>query len=180
MKRTIGLLYIVTGLLCDFVFLLITGAMLGMTTPIYSVSSLFIPALFATGPALLVLTGVTTIAGGAGRTLVCLVTSIAVLAAVALWTVPRIGWRDASWLLLEPEVGSYLIATLILLVIRKRWITALIGSVAAAPFFIYGTGWLIYGVLFGTTVPSLTELWIVAPAILLVLSLVSALSVRSA
>ena len=57
MHRTVGLLYIATGLLCDFADMLIAGAMLGMTTPIYSVSSLIIPPLLGTGQALLVLTG---------------------------------------------------------------------------------------------------------------------------
>jgi len=116
--------------------------------------------------------------GKARRITTCLITGIAVIAILALWTVPRIGWRQSAWLFLEPETGSYLIASLILLAIRKRWLAALIGSVAASPVFIYGTGSLIYGLFFGREVASLTELWVVAPAILLLLSFVSALSIR--
>jgi hypothetical protein len=180
MHRTVGLLYIATGLLCDFADMLIAGAMLGMTTPIYSVSSLIIPPLLGTGQALLVLTGVTTITGGTRRSVVCLITGIAVLAGLALWTIPRIGWPQSAWLFLEPEAGSYLIASLILLVIRKRWIAALIGIVISAPVFVFGTGYLIYALLFGKAVLSLTEIWIVVPTIMLMVSFLSAVRVRFA
>jgi hypothetical protein len=104
------------------------------------------------------------------------------VASLAFWTIPRIGWRQSAWLLLEPAVGSFLIGSLILVVIRRRWIAALIGTILSAPFFIFGTGMLVYDLFFGPggSVPSLTDLWFMVPTLLLLLSFVSALSVRSA
>jgi hypothetical protein len=180
MRQLIGLLYLGTGLICDFVFMLFVGSMVGMTTPIYSASTLLIPPLFAIGPSLLVLTGVTAIVGGSRRGVTCLITSIAVVAGLAWWSVPRIGWRESAWLLLEPAAISYLIASLILVVIKNRWIAALIGVVASAPFFVFGVSSFVRGYLHGTTTFSSTDAWIVAPAILLLFSLISALFARFA
>jgi hypothetical protein len=178
MRHLIGLLYVATGLICDFVFVLFAGAMLGITTPIYSASSLLIPPLFGIGPSLLVLTGVTAIVGGSRRGLLCLITSIAVIAGLAFWSVPRIGWRESAWLLLEPAVGSYLIASLILVVVQKRWVAALIGVIASSPFFVFGVSSFVHGYVLGTTAFSSTDAWIIAPAILLLFSLISALFAR--
>jgi hypothetical protein len=76
--------------------------------------------------------------------------------------------------------GSFLIATVILLVLKKRWISAVVGSVVSAPFYIYGSGSLAHGLLFGNTILARTEIWIVAPAVLTVLSFIFAIRQRIA
>jgi len=180
MSRLAGVFFIATGLLCHFVELLFVGAMLGMTTPIYSWRSLVVPALYSTGPSLLIVAGVTTIFSNARRSILCLVTSLVMISSVAAWSVPRIGWRDSTWLIIEPLAGSFLIATVILLVLKKRWISAVVGIVVSAPFYIYGTGSLAHGLLFGNTILAWTEIWIVAPAVLTVLSFIFAIRQRIA
>jgi hypothetical protein len=179
MRWKVGVLYILTGLLCKYVAMLITGALLGMTTPIYAVRDLFLAPLVSTGPSLLVLAGVAMLFEHARRSLLCLATGSLVVAAIAAWTVPKIGWRDAIWLLLEPQAVSFLIASLIVLVVKKRWILAVIGSVLSAPFFLYGTGVMVYDLVFRTAIFSMQEIWIFGPAVLTTLSFVSALWLRT-
>ncbi len=178
MRPLTGSVYIATGVLCDFVYTILVGAMLGMTTPIYSASGLFIAPLLSIGPSLLILTGVATLFERARRSILCLITSIVATGGLAVWTVPRIGWRDAAWFLLEPEAGSFLIASLILLVLKKRWVAAVVACVTSAPFFLYGTGHLVHAHLFGTAIFSWTEIWLVGPSALIVFSFVLAMRAR--
>jgi hypothetical protein len=180
MSRLVGLLFIATGLLCHFVDLLLVGAMLGITTPIYSWMSLVVFALYSAGPSLLIVAGVTKIFGNARRSILCLLTSLVIVGSVAAWSVPRIGWRDTTWLVIGPLAGSFLIATVILLLLRKRWISAVVGSVVSAPFYVYGTGSLVHGLLFANTILAPMEIWIVAPAIFTVLSFIFAVRQRIA
>ena len=82
MRRAIGALYIATGLLCNFVDMLTTGAMLGMTTPLYAVSDLVVAPLLSLGPALLILSGAATVVS-VRRPTVCLVTGALAVAGLA-------------------------------------------------------------------------------------------------
>jgi hypothetical protein len=179
MRWAVGVLYIVTGLLCKFVGMLLIGAMFGMTTPIYAVRDLFLAPLVSTGPSLLVLAGVAMLFEQARRSLLCLATGSLVVAAIAAWTVPRIGWRDSVWLLLEPQAVSFLIAGFIVVVVKRRWILALIGSALSAPFFLLGTGYMVYDLMFRTAILTMQEIWIFGPAVLTTLSLIAALRFRS-
>jgi len=83
-------------------------------------------------------------------------------------------------LFLEPALFSFVIAAIVVVLVKRRWIVAVTGSLLSAPFFVYGTAILIHGLLFGTTVPAPTEIWIALPAILTVTSFVAALSTRTA
>jgi hypothetical protein len=180
MRWAIGALYIATGFLCNFVDMLLTGAMLGMTTPTYKWSDLVVPPLLSLGPALLTLSGAVTVVHDARRTTVCLITGVLTVGGLAAWTVPRIGWHDAIWLLLEPTAFSFLVAGIVVVLVKRRWIVAMTGSLLSAPFFLYGTAILIRGVLFGTVVLAPAEIWIVLPAILTIVSFVATLRMRTA
>ncbi|HKV06330.1 MAG TPA: hypothetical protein VJO53_14640 [Candidatus Acidoferrales bacterium] len=178
MKQLSGPLYVVTGLLCDFLFAIVVGAMLGMTTPVYSLAGFIRTPIVCLGPSLLVLTGVATIIGGPRRITHYLLTSAVVLAGLAAWSVPKIGWQATTWLFLYPEAASLLGAVVILLVVRRFWIAALIGTLLSSPFFLYATvasikGWWATGSF------SATEVWLIAPTAMLLLCFVSSLRVRT-
>jgi len=175
----IGLLYVVTALIVELVFLDFTGAMLGMTSPIFSISSLVVAPLFSIGPSLLLLSGITTTLPKVGRSKLCLATGTLLAVALALWTGPRIGWRNTGWLVLEPAAVSLLIAFLILLCLKKHWISALIGSVLSAPYCVFGGGYLLYQNIFGASPFSARELSLIIPGAFVMASLLSSLCFRS-
>jgi hypothetical protein len=174
MKPLVGLLYIATGLLCDFVFALFVGAMLGVSAPTYKLSELLYPALYCIGPSLLILSGVATLVPGARRALLCMGASVVLLLGSAAWSVPKIGWRDATWLLLEPALVSLVLATVALLLLRKAWIGALLGTILCTPFFVYGATNAVQD--FFTSSP---QLWLVGPSVLLILCILSSLCLRT-
>lgn len=174
MKRLVGLLYVATGVLCDFVFGLFVGAMLGVSTPTYKFSELLLPALYNLGPSLLILSGVATLIPSSRRTLICVGASAILLAGTAAWSVPNIGWHDATWLLLEPVVVSLVLATIALLLLRRAWFGALIGTLLCTPFFVYGATTAVQD--FFAASP---QLWVVGPSVLLVLCILSSLCLRT-
>jgi hypothetical protein len=174
MKRLAGLLYVATGLLCDFVFALFVGAMLGVSAPTYRPTELLYPALFNLGPSLLILSGVATLIPTARRVLLCIAASVILLAGIAAWSAPKIGWRDAAWLLLEPKLVSLAIATIVLLILSRAWLGALAGSILTAPFFVYGTTTAVQDFF-----ASSPQLWLVGPAALLVLCILSSLCIHT-
>jgi hypothetical protein len=166
MRHMTGFVYVISGLLVIFVGILLTGAMLGMTTAIFSVTNLLIAPLFAIGPSLLILSGVGEIVGGVRRIRLWVLTGGIVFIVLAAWTIPRIGWRLAAWLILEPVAVALLIAGIIMLAVRKSWIEAMIGSAVSAPFFLYGSATTIYG-YFSNEVFTWLNFWLFAPAVLL-------------
>jgi hypothetical protein len=174
MNRLVGLLYIATGLLCDFVFALFVGAMLGVSAPTYKLSDLLYPALYNLGPSLLILSGVATLIPSSRRALICIGASVVLLLGIAAWSVPKIGWRDATWLLLEPALVSLVLATVALLLLRKAWIGALAGTVLCTPFFVYGATNAVQDFF-----ASSPQLWLVGPSVLLVLCILSSLCLRT-
>jgi hypothetical protein len=177
MRHMTGIVYVVSGLLVIFVGILLTGVMLGMTTAIFSVTSLVVAPLFDIGPSLLILTGVTEIVGGVRRVRLWVLTGGMVFLLLAAWTIPRIGWRLAAWLILEPIVVALLISGIIMLAVRKSWIEAMIGSAVSAPFFLYGSATTIYG-YFLNGVFTWLNFWLFAPAALLVSCFLLALRSR--
>jgi hypothetical protein len=175
----IGFLYITTGLLVEFTFTVLTWAMLGMTTPIFTISSLVVAPLFSIGPSLLLLTGITTILPNKPRGRLSLITGTVLVAALALWTAPRIGWRNTGWLVLEPAAISLLIGCLILLLLKKRWISALIGSGLSAPYCVFGSVYLLYRNILGESPFAASELSLIIPGALVAGSFVSSLYFRN-
>jgi hypothetical protein len=176
----IGFLYILTGLLVDFMFLMLTGAMLGMTTPIFTVSSLILPPLFSIGPSLLLFSGFIALFPHKSRGRLCLIAGIVLIGALASWTVPRIGWQNGGWLVLEPEAVSLPIAYLILRILKKLWIAVLVGSVLSAPFCVVGSVYLIYDNLYGASSIAATELWLIIPGAFVTASFITSLCFRIA
>jgi hypothetical protein len=174
MNPLVGLLYIATGLLCDFVFALFVGAMLGVSAPTYKVSDLLYPALYNLGPSLLILSGAATLIPSSRRALICIGASVILLLGIAAWSVPKIGWRDATWLLLEPALVSLALATVALLLLRKAWIGALTGTILCTPFFVYGATNAVQDFF-----ASSPQLWLVGPSVLLVLCILSSLCLRT-
>jgi hypothetical protein len=174
MKPLVGLLYVATGVLCDFVFALFVGAMLGMSAPTHTLSDLLYPALYCFGPSLLILSGLATLIPSSRRALVCIGASVILLLGTAAWSVPKIGWRDAAWLLLEPAFVSLVLATVALLLLRKAWFGALVGTILCMPFFVYGATTAIRDFF-----ASSPQLWVVGPSVLLVLCLLSSLCLRT-
>jgi hypothetical protein len=180
MRMALALLYVATGLLCIFVDVGTVGALLGMATPTYRLESVAAAALLTVGPALLILAGAAILIEGVSRGVLCAATGMVVLFGLALWTVPRIGWRTSISLVLGPEIGAFLLAGLLVLILRRRWVMAAVGSAVSSAFFLHGTGAFVYSLLFGNAIPSWTEMWIVFPALLTIASFISALSVRIA
>jgi hypothetical protein len=176
----IGILYIATGLLIEYVYITMTGAMLGMTTPIFTISSFVVAPLFAIGPSLMLFSGITTTLPNLPRGKLCLITGTILVAALALWTAPRIGWRYSGWLVLEPVAISLPIAYLVLLLSKKRWISALIGSGLSAPYCVLGTGYVLYQNIFGAGGGqfSVMELWLIIPGAVVTASFISSLCFR--
>jgi hypothetical protein len=177
MRHMTGFVYVISGLLVIFVGILLTGAMLGITTAIFSVTSLLVAPLFDIGPALLILSGVTEIVGGVRRVRLWVLTGGIVVIVLAAWTIPRIGWRLAAWLILEPVAVALLIAGLIMFAVGKIWIEAMIGSAISAPFFLYGSATIIYG-YFSNGVFTWLNFWLFAPAVLLISCFILALRSR--
>jgi hypothetical protein len=175
----IGLLYITAGLLVEVLYVVTTGAMLGMTTPIFNISSFVVAPLFSVGPSLLLFSGITTTLPNVRRGRLCLFTGTVLIAALALWTVPRVGWRDAEWLVLQPVAISLPIAYFILLLSKKRWISALLGSSLSAPFCVFGSGYVLYHNIFGESPFTAIELWLVIPGAIVTASFISSLCFRN-
>jgi hypothetical protein len=180
MKQISGLLYVATGLVCDFVFAVMVGAMLGMTTAVYSLAGFLRTPMICLGPSLLVLTGVAILIGGSRRFTEYVVTSVVVLAGLAAWSVPKIGWQDTAWLFLYPEAASLLGAVVLLLLFRKLWIAALIGTLLSAPFFAYTAVVLFRAHMHGAVGNRLEYASIAVPLMFLLASLITSLFVRTA
>jgi hypothetical protein len=176
-RRKTGLVYIASGLLVIYVGVILTGMMQGMTTAIFSVESLLVPPLWFVGPSLLILTGITEIMGAhhiklraiAGGTVVSL---------LAAWTIPSVGWRLALWLIVEPVAVALLIAGIIMFAVKKVWINAVIGSALSAPFFLIGGGELILDHIERGDPFAWVNVWLLAPAVLLICCFTLALASR--
>lgn len=140
----IGFVYVIASLLVDLTFLLAIGSLLGMTTPISAIKSLFVSPLYSVGPSLLIFTGVIILFPKKRRGGLCLITGTILVAALGLWTIPRIGWQPAAWLILEPLVVSLPAAYLLLLITKKIWISGIVGSLLSAPFCVAGSLYLMY------------------------------------
>ena len=180
MRRTKGFVYAISGLLVIFVGVLGTGMMLGMTTAIFSLKHLLIAPLFVMGPSLLILTGVTEIVGGIRRARLWAIAGVIVVIVLAAWTVPSIGWRLAAWLILEPVAVALLIAGMIMLTLKKMWVATALGSALTAPFFLFGSGNILYGYWFSGYPFTWINVWLFAPAVLLICCFVLALRSRPA
>jgi hypothetical protein len=178
MRHVAGLVYIISGLLVIFVGILLTGMMLGMTTAIFSVTSLLVAPLFAIGPSLLILTGVTEIVRDVRRDKLSAIAGTMVVGVLAAWSVPRIGWRLSAWLVLEPVAVALLIAGIVIVALKKRWIAAAIGTALAAPFFLFGSGQILYGYWSNGNPFTWINIWLFAPTVLLISCFILALSSR--
>ena len=95
MKQVSALLYIATGLVCDFVFAVMVGTMLGTSTPIYSLTGFLRTPAICLGPSLLVLAGVATLLRSNRRLPLYIEASVILLIGLASWSVPKIGWQLA-------------------------------------------------------------------------------------
>jgi hypothetical protein len=178
MKRATGLLYIVTGIAVLSAYVVFGGAMLGFTTPIFSLQNTLVSALCSIGPSMLILVGTMTALTTSRKILLCLLTALAVVILLSLWTVPRIGWNYASRLFLMPEIISLVISIVLVAWIKRRWISAAYASALSAPFFVCGSVYLIFGAIFGSSRPALSAIWIFVPACLGILAFVSAVRFR--
>jgi hypothetical protein len=176
-----GVLYITTGLAVELTYIVITHAMLAMREPIFALSSFVFETIFFIGPSLLLLSGISTTAPNARRGGLCLISGIVSVAALALWAAPRMGWRYAGWLVLEPAAVSLVLAYFALVLLKKRWISALIGSSLSAPFSVLLIGSLLYGIILGANGTQFTpyELWYVIPGAFVTGSFISSLSFRN-
>ena len=81
----------------------------------FSLQSTLVSALCSVGPATLILVGPPTALATSQKILLCLLTAVAVVVLLSLWTVPRIGWNYASRLFLIPEAISLVISMFSLL-----------------------------------------------------------------
>ena len=180
MRTTVGFVYTISGLLAIFVGILLTGKILGMTTAIFSVTSLLVAPLFAVGPSLLILTGLAEIARNVRPVRLSLIAGAMVVIVLAAWTVPRIGWRLSSWLIVEPVAIAILIAGIInvcfeeVLGQRDDW------ERPFSAFFLFGSGQILYGYWSSGSPFTWVNIWLFAPAVLLISCFVLALSSRFA
>jgi len=180
MRHITGLVYIISGLLVIFVGILLTGMMLGMTTAIFTLTSLLVAPLFAIGPSLLILTGLTEIAKDVRPGRLYVIGGSVLVIVLAAWTVPRIGWRLSAWLIVEPVAVAILIAGVVMLALKKSWVRATIGSALSAPFFLFGSGQTLYSYWSSGSPFTWVNVWLFAPAVLLISCFGLALSSRSA
>jgi hypothetical protein len=180
MKQMSGFLYVASGLVCDFVFAVMVGAMLGMTTPVYSLEGFLRTPAICLGPSLLVLTGVAIIIGGKRRFTEYVITSVIVLAGLAAWSVPKVGWQDTTWLFLYPEAASLLGAVVVLVIVRKLWVAALLGTLLSAPFFAYTAVALFQAHMRGSIGYTIEDVAIAVPLVMLIVSLITSLRIRAA
>ncbi len=178
MKQATALFYVVTGIVVMSSYVVTIGAMLGMTTPIFSFESTLISALVSIGPSMLVLAGVTTALTAPRRILLCLLAAGAILLVLGLWTVPPIGWRYAIRLFLIPCSLSLFVAAILVVRIKRKWISAALASALSAPFFVYGSASLAYGAIVGESRPTFASIWIFVPALLAILAFTSAVCFR--
>jgi hypothetical protein len=179
MRQLSALLYIVTGLVCDFVFAVMVATMLGTTTPMYSLTGFLRAPAICLSPSLLVLAGVATIVRSENRLALYIEASIILLIGLASWSVPKIGWQDAAWLFLYPEAASLLGAVAILLIVRKAWAGALVGAILSVPFFVYIGMTLLQGHIRGTLAWTIEDVSVAVPLVLLLLSLIFSLRFRA-
>jgi hypothetical protein len=179
MRHLTGFVYVISGLLVMFVGMITIGAMLGMTTAILSISNLLVSSLITIGPSLLILTGVTAIIGQR-RPKIWLIAAALLVILLVVWTLPRIGWRLSGWLIIAPAAVALLVSGLIVQALKKSWITAAIGSALTAPFFLFGSGQILYRYWFGSASFSLASIWLFVPAVLLMSCFALALSLRLA
>jgi hypothetical protein len=180
MRQLSALLYIVTGLACDFVFAVMNVTMLGTIDARSAAIAGFLrtPAI-SLGPSLLVLAGVATVVRSKNRLALYIEASIILLIGLAAWSVPKIGLQGAGWLFLYPEAASLLGAIVILLIVRKAWAGALVGAILSAPFFVYTGMTLLQGHIRGTIGYTIEDVSVAVPILLLLLSLISSLSSRN-
>jgi hypothetical protein len=179
MRQLSALLYIVTGLVCDFVFAVMVGTMLGTTTPVYSLAGLLRAPAICLGPSLLVLTGAATLLRTNRRVALYIEAGIILLIGLASWSVPKIGWQDATWLFLYPEAASLLAAIVILLIVRKAWVGALVGAILSAPFFAYTASTLLQAHIRGAIAYTIEDVSVAVPLVLLIVSLIASLRHRT-
>jgi hypothetical protein len=176
-----ALLYMATSLVITVSYLLFTGTMLGMTTPILTLRNTLTSSVYTLGPSMLLLSGAILAFEKSRRSVVSLVTGGAFLVGLSWWTVPRIGWQYASQLEIYPYAISLFVGGALVFKIERRWISATAGSALSAPFFVSGAGYLVYRHILQATTPSFPELiWIFIPALLVILALWCALHYRRA
>ncbi len=179
MRPLSALLYIVTGLACDFVFAVMVAAMLGTTWPVYSLAGFVRTPAIVLGPSMLILGGVATLIRTNRRAALYIETSLVLLIGVAFWSVPKIGWQDAVWLFLYPAAAALLGAVVLLLIVRKAWVGALIGAILSAPFFAYTAATLARSHIRGAIHYTIEDVSVAVPLILILLSLIFSLRERT-
>jgi hypothetical protein len=177
-KQTAALLYILTGIVVTWSYLVITGAMLGMALPIFSLESTLIRGLCGIGPSMLVLVGLTTAFPASRRSPLCFLVAGVILVLLSLGTVSRIGWPYASRLFLVPEALSLFVAAILVVWIKKRWISAALASALSASLFVYGSVSLAYGAIARGSRPTSASVWIFVPALLAILAFATAARFR--
>jgi len=178
MRLPAGLLYVLTGLVCDFVFAVMVGTMLGWATPQYSLAGLLRTPAICLGPSMLVLAGVATAVRGNSRLAIYIEASVILLIGLCIWSIPKIGWQDSVWLFLYPEAASLLGAIIVLLILRSAWIGAVVGALLSSPFFAYTAVSLAHAHIRGTIRYTIEDASVAVPLALIVTSIISALRFR--
>jgi hypothetical protein len=173
------IVYIIVGLVVEFVEVMLTRAMLGLTSArTFYTGGTFIQALLHfIGPSLLILAGSRGILKNVSRNKSCLVTGSIVVVGFAAWTIPTLGLRLAGWLIVAPLMIALFIGVAVVLTWKAR-IAAMVGSLISAPFFLYNSGAFLYYHWSSASPFSLSEILVLAPATLLVSTFVLALCSR--
>lgn len=172
--KLIALLYILTGISLIVLYMMFTGAMLGISTPVSLAESLLLGALWALAPALLIVGGIATATKPPNRLRWSIVSGAALVAALALWTIPRIGGPYSLALFIGPCTIAFGIGIPLAGLLKRAWLVTFIGGLIASPLF-YGVVELVRG----PGMLTLAALWILIPASFLLASLAFALSFRT-
>jgi len=178
MRPLTALLYVVTGLVCEFVFAVMVQTMLGWTTPQYSLAGLLRTPAIVLGPSLLILAGVATLVRTNRRLALYIEASVILLIGIAAWSIPKIGWQDAVWLFLYPAAAALLGAIVLLLIFGRAWVGALVGAILSAPFFVYTAISLAHAHLRGTIRYTIEDVSVAVPLVLILLSVICSLRER--
>lgn len=178
MKSIPAALHILAGLSMMLLDLSITGAMLGMTTPVSPWRDVFWSWFFASGPAFLILGGIATSLRQEARVWGLSGAACLIVLLLGLWTVSRIGWSYGASMFVVPYTIAFGVSIALAHFLRRAWLVAFLGGAIAAITILPVGFSILIGISFGQAVFTLLTLWILVPAALVVASIACSLKVR--
>jgi hypothetical protein len=182
-ERIIGALYIATGLICTLVPALRYIHVSSAGTVIRgapSFGALMESLSMNLGAAVLIIGGLTYVFGTARRWTFCFLTAGAVAILYEIFGVLAFGWRGVAVFGLAWMFLFFLAVGLIVSLIKRRWITALVGSLLSLPFALIELVGLLFAWAYvgGASPLPLSEISLSFPAVFVLASALASLILR--